>query len=152
MRDLDDDPFDENGVLRDGHVFKVPQRMLDNVQRSVAQHFQQQRPKNSAAFPRPNRGLLITDAWGGTAGLHRPGWRIESSGNIGDQLVRDGARDERQRAYDEYVAELENAWRNDCDDVLGVPDRRRDTLAMEDRRRAAYEQYDYDIRTAWRQG
>jgi hypothetical protein len=87
MRDLDDDSFDENGVLRDGHVFKVSQRMLDNVQRSVAQHFQQQRPKNSAAFPRPNRGLLITDAWGGTVGLHRPGWRIESSGNIGDQLA-----------------------------------------------------------------
>jgi hypothetical protein len=48
--------------------------------------------------------------------------------------------------------ELENAWRNDCDDVLAVPDRRRDTLAMEDQRRAAYEQYDYDIRNAWRQG
>jgi hypothetical protein len=95
MRQQDEDDFDERGLLKDGHSFRVPHRMLDSVQRSVAQHFQLQRPKDSAAFPRPNRGPLITDAWGGTAGLHRPGWRI-----IGDKLMRDGARDERQRAYD----------------------------------------------------
>jgi hypothetical protein len=73
--------------------------------------------EHSAQFPRPNRRSLITDAWGGTEGLHRPGWRIADGGIIGDQCVRD----ECQRAYDEYRQELENAWKNDPPTGFGFP-------------------------------
>jgi hypothetical protein len=109
----DDDDFDENGILKDGRTFRVPVKMMDSMQRDIAHHFEQrQRPKDSAAFPRPsNGGPLVTDQWCGTAGLHRPGYRIESGGNVGDQLVRDGTADEIQRARDRYDYDVSNAWK-----------------------------------------
>jgi hypothetical protein len=73
MRRNDDD-FDDEHVLRDGHVGRVPMRMRDSSSR-------------------------VTDA-----GLHRPGFRVADA----------GLRDERQMANDEYLFDLQNAWRGDA--------------------------------------
>ena len=69
-------------------------------------------PRDSAAFRRPARGPLISDANGGTEGLHRPGFRVESGGNEPDQWVRDGARADSQEIYDAYAKEQSEAWRS----------------------------------------
>jgi len=84
------DAFDEHGICRDGKGIRVRTAFRDSV--SVGQ--------------RPH----VTDSQGGTLGLHRPGYRIESAGNIGDQRVRDDTRGERQRIYDEYDAAVSTAW------------------------------------------
>jgi hypothetical protein len=99
MRHEDDD-FDENGVLKDGHSFRVPIRMMDSMQRSIAKHFEQTRPK------------LVTAADGATMGLHRPGYRIETGGNANDRLVRDVNRYARDCAYDRYDYDVSNAWKH----------------------------------------
>jgi hypothetical protein len=123
MRPIHDDDFDENGVLRDGRRVLVTMKAMD-----------------SAAFPRPACGPLITALDGGTAGLHRPGFRIETGGNRGDQLVRDGARAEIQRAHDGYRQYLENAWR---DPLTGDDEH-------EHRERDEYAAYDAWIARQWR--
>ena len=70
------------------------------------------RPRDSAQFHRPARGPMITDASGGTMGLHQPGYRVSSGGNIGDQWVRDGAKADLQEIYDAYAVEQSEAWRS----------------------------------------
>ena len=143
---LDDDVFDERGILRDGRRYRVPANMMDAIDRTVRDRVAAEiRPRYSAAFPRPKRGPLITDQFGGTLGLHRPGPRIESGGNRGDQLVRDGARDEIQRAHDEYRRELENAWR----DALADPDEQPQRDISVDDAENAYAEYDAWIEQQW---
>ena len=113
----DDHDFenDDPNILRDGERMRVPMSMANSMSRDIAEHFARQRAqlaaRDSPAFRRPARGPLVTDQFGGMAGLHKPGPRLESGGNRSDQLVRDGARAEIQRAHDEYRQELENAWR-----------------------------------------
>jgi hypothetical protein len=109
MRRQDDEDDDE--VLQDGQRMRIPMRMMDAWQRDLVSHFSKLKPRDSAQFRRPARGPLVTDAAGGTGGLHRPGWRVESGGNSDDRLVRDAAREECQRAHDESREDLENAWR-----------------------------------------
>ena len=92
--DYEDDAFDENGLLQMGDSSR--NRM---------------RPRDSAQFRRPARGPMITDAIGGTEGLHRPGYRVESGGNEADQWVRDGARNDLQSIYDAYATEQSNAYK-----------------------------------------
>jgi hypothetical protein len=136
----DDDMFDEHGILRDGKRWRIPMRMMDAVQRAVAAQATLA-PRDSPPFPRPARGPFVTALDGGTAGLHRPGFRIQRGGNRGDQLVRDGARSEIQRAHDEYRQDRENAWRG------GVPrDQGQNDGSVED----AYEEYENDLCNAWR--
>jgi hypothetical protein len=106
----DDDPFDEHGLLKDGHVFKVARRMLDGLSRKVAQHYQ--RPQDSAAFPR-RRAVHVTDAQGGTMGLHKPGFRLAAGGHAGDQALRDSIAEESECARDRYIHDISNAWRRD---------------------------------------
>jgi hypothetical protein len=111
MRDNDDD-FDERGLLKDGHRFRVPIKMMDAIQRSVARHFQRrQHPQDSAAFPRPERRTFVTAADGGTMGLHRPGWRLPAGGHVGDKALRDSYADESERARDLYIYDITNAWK-----------------------------------------
>ena len=54
----------------------------------------------------------MTDASGGTLGLHRPGWRGEDGGNVGDQLVRNGHRRDLAELYTRHNDELANEWRS----------------------------------------
>jgi hypothetical protein len=94
MTQKDDDDFDENGVLKDGRSYRVPLKMCDSMQRSIAKHFQHR--------------SIVTAADGSTMGLHRPGARIASGGN---RAVRDALAAEAQRARDQYEYDLVNAWR-----------------------------------------
>ena len=79
----DDDPFDENGILKDGARVRVS--LMDAM--TVRDH--QRRP-------------LVTDAQGGTSGLHRPGYRIAPN------ITRD------HNHYDQRDAEDAVAWRRDA--------------------------------------
>jgi hypothetical protein len=106
--DEDDDHFDANGILRDGHRYRVAMNFCDNLQRSVAAHFASARVVDSEQFNR----APITDAHGDPLGLQRPGFRILSGEGHEARTVRDRARDERQSAYEEADEELTNAWRD----------------------------------------
>jgi hypothetical protein len=109
----DPDDFDPS-TLRDGESMRVPMRMLDSLSRSVAQHIARRRPsgpKDSAAFPRPKQRPFVTDAQGGTMGLHRPGFRLAAGGHDGDRALRDSERQEVEDAYAAYDHALVNGWK-----------------------------------------
>jgi hypothetical protein len=97
-RDVDEaEALDENGVLLDGFSMLLPTTLRD------------------ALTP-----LRVTAANGGTAGLHRPGYRIADAND-----------DARLRAYDEYRRDIENAWRGSG--AEGTPDElQRDALPTRD--------------------
>jgi hypothetical protein len=102
--------LDEDGILRDGFSVMVPMTMRD-------------------ALPQHAR---VTDANGGTAGLHRPGYRIADAND-----------DARQRAYDEYRRRICDAWKSPGREIEVKPltgDAREDA-------RAAYLE---DMTNAWR--
>ena len=104
-----DEALDENGVLLDGFSMLVPTALRD------------------ALTP-----LRVTDANGGTAGLHRPGYRIADTND-----------DARQRAYDEYRRRICDAWKSPGREIEVKPltgDAREDA-------RAAYLE---DMTNAWR--
>jgi len=103
MRDHEDDPNFEDGMLKDGHTFRVPHRMLDGVSRSVRDHYAHQ--------PQDRTGpLRVSDQFGSPLGLHRPGYRL------GDALVRDGQQAEIERAYAAYDARVSRAYLLDQDE------------------------------------
>jgi hypothetical protein len=85
-RRQDDDAFDSRGLLKDGHRYRVPTKLMDSA----------------------NQRARITDATGGTAGLGRPGYRIPVSDS---PLVALAAANRRQAAYDSYERALVNAWK-----------------------------------------
>jgi hypothetical protein len=103
MRDHEDDPNFEDGMLKDGHTFRVPHRMLDGVSRSVRDHYAHQ-PRDRAG---PRR---VSDQFGSPLGLHRPGYRL------GDALVPDGQQAEIERAYAAYDARVSRAYLLDQDE------------------------------------
>ncbi len=85
--------YDEDGddpILRDGERLHVPLRMADSMQRDIG----------------------VVDTFGGTQGLQRPGWRLETGGSQCDQLLRDRAYHDREAAYADYHDELTCAWQN----------------------------------------
>jgi hypothetical protein len=112
MQRYKDNPFDEHGLLKDGHVFKVPHRMLDGMQRDIARRSQQSRASDSTAFPRRGGRTFVTAADGGTMNLHKPGFRVADGGSAGTKALRDAVADERERARDRYLHDISNAWRN----------------------------------------
>jgi hypothetical protein len=163
----DDDAFADD-ILKDGRSFRVPMMMRDSLsplQRAVAaesaQHWSCDKP-------------LITDASGGTIGLHRPGYRISAN---------DAARTARDEAHAEYEKTLTDAWRDAAGEgsagqegavctvrnqqfpadqgspghlkmrggkLVCVPDksRARADAAMTDEREATYQQYDAETAEA----
>jgi hypothetical protein len=84
-RYIDDDVFDENGLLRDGKIYHTRMTAMDahTVGRNAAK---------------------LTDA-AGRDGLHlnRPGYRCLLSDTAGNEAVA--------AAYRQYLADLENAWK-----------------------------------------
>jgi hypothetical protein len=90
----DDDAFDENGILRDGHRARYPMTMMDSgfddTQRAVARDAHERRV--ATRF-----GLSDGSA------LHRPGFRHN---------VNDIGLDARIEAHEQYCDELENSWRS----------------------------------------
>lgn len=138
---INDDDLDPN-QLKDGESLHVPMRFCDALSRSVAKHVHQASKREH-----------ITDAEGhGGLALNRPGYRIQSGGNAGDALVRDGAQREAQRAYDAWEKYAANAWKVG-DDVLDEDD----DDAIEEATKAAksadcYQEYEAEIRDSWRRG
>ncbi len=80
----EDDAFDENGLLRDGHKICVPMTPLQ-VQ-SVTKR------------------ARLTDGAGNYSelALSRPGWRLLADASVNDT---------RETAYAEYLDYIANAWR-----------------------------------------
>jgi hypothetical protein len=122
------DPFDSYAVggevveiLKDQRRFKIPMSMADGFTPEMRDAVEQQlRPRDSKAFPRIAGRMHITDQFGSTAGLHKPGWRCASGGTLGDGWLRDGLHDEAQLAYADYEDRLTNAWRGrDADNGEG---------------------------------
>jgi len=76
MRKVTDDDFDENGLLKDGHTYRVPMRMADS-----------------------NSTRRTLDA-----ALHRPGFRAATA--LDDAALADArdAREQAYRDYDERVS------------------------------------------------
>jgi hypothetical protein len=98
--DQDDD--DEHGTLPDGASLRVPLRMADAARTQ---------PRDSAAFPRPRRGVHVVDGYGDLAGF-RPGPRYPAGGNAADDWVRQADRDQIIRAHDAYRHYISNQYKN----------------------------------------
>jgi hypothetical protein len=81
----EDDPFDERGLLKDGHVARVRMTLRDG------------KPMREFARPR------ITDAFGRPPG-NRPGF-----------LVSDHGREAKQQAYLDYENWVGSRWRDQDD-------------------------------------
>jgi hypothetical protein len=107
----DDDAVDENGILKDGRSVRVS--LMDAM--TVRDH---------------QSRLLVSDAQGGTSGLHRPGYRIAPD------ITRDHSH------YDNYDTEAEGAWKND------PPDGPIKDAAPT--RESAYDLYDSEISLEWK--
>jgi hypothetical protein len=107
MRQLADEDFDENGVLRDGKRFRVPMKFADSKSRN-----------GGLALQRP--GFRITDQQKYDAYDIAISARIhDGNGNSGAALQRPGfrvadafARDEAKVAYQQYEAAIQNEWRS----------------------------------------
>ena len=99
--DADDDLFDERGFLKDKRSVRVPMMMRDDLtdlQRSVRDHF---------------APAQVVDAFGDAgAGLHRPGSRYLVAGaGTADYAKQVMADHVRREARDQYVTDLQNAWK-----------------------------------------
>lgn len=116
---LNDDAFDERGLLRDGATYRASVTLMD-----------------AAPAPRTDkrRPLLarIGDGTNSPVGLNKPGWRVPSR-DAEAQWPRHGISiADRQKVLDareQYDAQLTSAWRNplglkDADDpIIGAGER-----------------------------
>jgi hypothetical protein len=130
--DADDDAFDENGALRDGHRMRVPMQFRDSAGRTT--------PTLRFADGR-------TDVPIGS----RPGFVIDAS----------GGQAQRDQAYRRSVEELRNAWRGAAADATpspsaapmsdaGCTDVRTLMVQLEDARHTAYREYCRELQEGWR--
>jgi hypothetical protein len=100
--EVSDDDFDEHGVLRDGHSFRVPVTLMDGMQRSVLRD-----------------GVCVTDAGGGG---HRPGFRVqgvEDGSASRSDLLGHQTNLARAKMYQDYDFEVSTRWNVDAD--TGLP-------------------------------
>ena len=58
-----------------------------------------------------SRHEYVVDEEGGTAGLHRPGYRFLRGGDVGHQLARDRQREIIKEAYRLADEEATSAWK-----------------------------------------
>jgi hypothetical protein len=131
----DDDMFDERGLLKDKRSVRVPMMMRDDgltdLQRSVRDHFAPAR---------------VVDAFGDAgAGLHRPGSRYLVAGAGADHAKQVMADHMRREARDQYVADLQDAWKGNNTNNREVA-RVHDTG---DAVRDSYLDQVHDLTTAW---
>jgi hypothetical protein len=131
-----DDDLDERGLLRDGRRIRVPMMMRDadgltDLQRSVRDHFAPAR---------------VVDAFGDSGlALHKPGPRYLVAGaGTADHAKQVMADYMRREARDQYVADLQDAWKGNISD-REVP-RLHDTG---DAVRDAYFDSVADLTTSW---
>ncbi len=83
----EDDAFDENGLLRDGHKMRVRDATTP-LQHEIA-----------------TKRARLTDGTGNYSevAFSRPGWRLLTDGTVNDA---------RETAYQEYLDYINNAWRS----------------------------------------
>jgi hypothetical protein len=138
----DDDDLDENGLLKDGRMVRIPVMMRDSadgltdLQRSVRDHFAPAR---------------VVDAFGDAgAGLHRPGSRhlVAGAGTV-DHAKQVMADHMRREARDQYIAELCDSWKS-----TGTSDREVARMHHNtgDARTDAYLDQKYDLENSWHRG
>jgi hypothetical protein len=89
-----EDDFDEKGLLRDGHTYRIPHHMQDSLSRAIADHIEHNKK--------------VADAFA----LNKPGYRFLGGRGVGDALLAKGAMIDRQEAYDAYEHSINNAWRD----------------------------------------
>jgi hypothetical protein len=93
---------------------------------------------------------MVVDAFGGTAGLNRPGARCLAAGHgtVGHavQVTLAAMREEAYRLYDQ---EAQNAWRGN-NKLEWVPDCKTDALPAVDALEQAYAEYDQMMAEAWK--
>jgi hypothetical protein len=117
------DAFDKHGILKDGKAVRYRTAMMD-----------------SASVPKRD---TVTDASGGTSGLHRPGYRLPAAPDP-------SAAERRRDAYLLYDIEQKYAYRrhsplvtdDDTDDELEDSP----VLTVDE----AYALYERDLVNAWR--
>src|SRR5262245_29747565 len=87
-----DDEDDDDNVLKDGHVYRVPLALMDEQQKAVAQHF---------------RRAPVVDAFGQPAG-QRQGYVFANDGGVRDS----SGDDARRSAWEERERKMSNGWRD----------------------------------------
>jgi hypothetical protein len=137
--DADDEAFDDNGLLRDGKSVRVPLTMRDGDSFSPVQR----------AVALSSSRASVTDASGGTIGLHRPGFRIPAAD------AADAARTSALEAsYDEYQKYIGDAWRTPSGSVAARTETPRDQRSeQQDHQQTMdeiYAAHDETLRNAWR--
>ena len=134
----DDDNLDENGLLKDRRSVRVPMMMRDSadgltdLQRSVRDHFAPAR---------------VVDAFGDAVlACISPGARylVAGAGTVdhADQVMRDHMRRE---ARDQYIADLQDAWKGNNTNDREVARVHNTGDAVRD----AYLDQVHDLTTAW---
>ena len=135
--EYDDDALDENGLLKDGRIVRIPMMMRDSADGFT----DLQRSVRDATAP-----LRVVDAFGNSGlALSRPGARYLTAGTRTPDHAALVMRDHlRREARDEYVAALQSAWKNGTNDreVARVHD-------TGDAVRDAYLDSVADLTTAW---
>ena len=75
--DDDDNPLDAHGVLKDGRTLRTPMYLMDDLQRAIAEdRHTSGRDTSLHDAIKQNRHQMVTDVFGTTAGLSRPGYRL----------------------------------------------------------------------------
>jgi hypothetical protein len=144
-----EDALDANGIVKDGHTVRVPMFMRDSVdawRNEMAAYFAAQDAARGATSDvttiDPSSPPMVVDAFGGTAGLGRPGARYLAAGHrTVDHAVLTALAVMRDEAYRAYDQEAQNAWRVNA---------RIDATPTRDAVEQAYLDYDREVSEAWR--
>ena len=133
-------------ILRDGETMRVPMIMRDGIdewKRDVMhRHFVDTTTQPTVDTINTHLPASVTDAFGGAAGLNRPGARyLVAGGRTVDHARLVTAAHMRAEAYQQYDERDANAWRGTAE-VQDGP------LTVQD----AYRAYDEQDAEAWRKG
>jgi hypothetical protein len=125
-----DDAFDERGLLKDQHTYRVRLPLMDHD---------------------PTHRRRIVDAAGNDGlALNKPGYRLLQDDDAGRQAIAD--------AHEKYLYDLENAWRGDAwrrgagkeEIVPDAPKASRSDAMPVDDIETAYRLYAEEISQAWK--
>jgi hypothetical protein len=138
----DDDNLDENGLLKDGRMVRIPMMMRDSADGLT----DLQRSVRDATAP-----LRVVDAFGNSGlALSRPGARYLTAGTRTPDHAALVMRDHlRREARDQYIAELCDSWKS-----TGTSDREVARMHHNtgDARTDAYLDQKYDLENSWHRG
>jgi hypothetical protein len=106
--DIEDDPLDEDGLLKDGHKIRVSMMAHDSltpVQRAVQ--------ADRAAYDEAHTPLRVVDALGNDGlALHRPGPRYLTAGSATAESAMLAVRQKVvSDAYNTMLNDMQNAWK-----------------------------------------